>query len=213
MIAKLKAVCAWPVLVLLCLAPEAHAARVVSVHVRRAGRQILIRMHITVDAPPRAVFQALQDYAALPRYEPVIRALQVVPTAQPNRVRLYATIHACVLFFCKTMRQEQIMTATARADGGVVRSRLVPRGSDFRRGHGRWTVEPCPRGGAPACLSVRLAMVPSFWVPPLIGPWIIRRKVYEEARRASVGLERIARKRPAHHAALRGARRFRAVRY
>jgi hypothetical protein len=34
--------------------------------------------------------------------------------------------------------------------------------------------------------------VPVFWVPPVIGPWLIRKKMYEEAQRSSLGLERVA---------------------
>lgn len=182
----------WPVLALLCLASQALAAGVAGVEVRREGALILIRMHIRVDAPPAAVFRALQDYTALPHYAPSVRTVHVEPTAEPNRVRLYTTIHACVLFFCKTMHQEQIMTATADAHGGVLRSRLVPQGSDFKKGHASWTVKPCPAREAPTCVDIRLQMVPAFWVPPLIGPWLIGRKMRAQAHLASVGLQRIA---------------------
>lgn len=203
---------AWPVLALMCLMPQAHAARVVSVHVRRSGAHFLIRMRITLDAPPPAVFQALEDYAALPRYEPDVRSLRTEPTREPERVRLFMTIHACVLFFCRAMRQEQIMTATATGDGGVVRSELVPQGSDFRQGRGRWRVAPCPSGSLASCLSVRIEVVPSFWVPPVIGPWLIRRKLHEQAHRASIGLEQIARREVLGQSTSRGAgRHFRAI--
>ncbi len=198
---------AWPALALMCLLPQAHAARVVSVHVRRSGAHFLIRMRITLDAPPPAVFQALEDYAALPRYEPDVRALRSEPTREPDRVRLFMTLHGCVLFFCKTMRQEQIMTATADGDGGVVRSELLPQGSDFRHGRGLWRVAPCPSGSPASCLSVRIEVVPTFWVPPVIGPWLIRRKLREQAHRASLGLEQIARSHVLRQAPLKSARR------
>ncbi len=185
---------AWPALALMCLMPQAHAARVVSVRVRRSGAHFLLRMRITLDAAPAAVFQALEDYAALPRYEPDVRSLRTEPMRERDRVRLFMTLHACVLFFCKTMRQEQIMTATATGNGGVVRSELVPQGSDFRQGHGLWRVAPCASGDPASCLSVRIEVVPSFWVPPVIGPWLIREKLREQAHRASIGLEQLARR-------------------
>jgi hypothetical protein len=43
------------------------------------------------------------------------------------------------------------------------------------------------------CLDVRIELVPAFWVPPVIGPWVIRRKMEEEARLTSAGLEQMAR--------------------
>ncbi len=187
-----RATRAWPILALLCLAPQAHAARVMSVAVRRQGARFRIGMRLRVDAPPAAVFRALQDYAALSRYTPDVLSLHIVRTPTPGRVLLFTTLHACVLFFCKTMFQEQIMTATADTHGGVLRSRLLPQGSDFQEGHGRWTVEPCPGHAPSTCVSVRLEMVPKFWVPPLIGSWLIRRQMRVQAHDASVGLERIA---------------------
>ena len=193
-----RATPAWPILALLCLAPQAHAATVMSVTVRRQGVRFLIGMRLRVDAPPAAVFRALQDYAALSRYTPDVRALHIVPTPTQGRVLLFTTLHACVLFFCKTMFQEQIMTATADAHGGVLRARLVPQGSDFKEGHGRWSVEPCPAHAPSTCVNVRLEMVPRFWVPPLIGPWLIRRKMRVQAHDASVGLEQIAQRKARH---------------
>ena len=188
----LKATFAWPMLAFLALAAQAHAARVMSVAVRREGARFLIGMRLRVDAPPAAVFRALQDYAALSRYTPDVRTLQIVRTLIPGRVLLFTTLHACVLFFCKTMFQEQIMTATADAHGGVLRLRLLPQGSDFTQGRGRWRVEPCPRHAPETCVHVRLEMAPRFWVPPLIGAWLIRRKMRVQAHDASVGLEQIA---------------------
>jgi len=181
----------WPLGLLLCFALPAYAAQVSSVQVTRNGTHFLIGMHIAIDAPAQAVFRALQDYAAMARYNPDLRSVRIEPTSTPDRVRLFTAIHTCVLIFCKTMRQEQIMTATARPDGGVLDAELV--GGDFRGGGGRWTVGPCRTARAVTCVDVRLELVPAFWVPPVIGPWVIRRKMDEEALRTSAGLEQTAR--------------------
>lgn len=181
-----------PVLALLCLPVQVHAAQVLGVQVRREGGQFQIGMEVAIDAPPPAVFRALTDYPALPRYSHSIRTVRVKPTGDPNREQLYTTMHVCVLFFCRTMREEQIMTATATRTGGVLRATLVSQGSAFRSGHGSWTVKPCAAARNTACMDVRLELVPAFWVPPVIGPWLIRRRMYAEARRTSVALQRLA---------------------
>jgi hypothetical protein len=180
--------------VLLCFAIQAHAAQVSDVQVNRDGERFLIDMHISINAPAPAVFRALQDYAAMARYNPDLRSARVEPTAAPDRVRLFTTIHTCVLIYCKTMHQEQIMTATASPDGGKLDADLVAHGGDFRSGHGLWIVRPCPTARALTCVDVRIELVPAFWVPPVIGPWVIRRTMVEEARRTSAGLEQMARR-------------------
>ena len=181
-----------PLWALLLFAASAQAAQVSGVQVARHGERFRIDMHIAIQAPAPAVFRALQDYAAMARYNPDLRAVRVERTSAPDRVRLFTTIHACVLVFCKTMRQEQIMTATAIADGGTLNAVLLPYG-DFKGGRGVWMVKPCPTAHAVTCLDVSIELVPVFWVPPVLGPWAIGRTMDEEARRTGDGLERTAR--------------------
>lgn len=174
-------------------AMQAQGAQVLDVQVTRDDGRFLIGMQIMIDAPPPAVFRALQDYGAMMRYNPDLRAVRVQSTGVPGRVRLFTTIHTCVLIFCKTMHQEQTMTATVGADGGVLEAKLLPHGGAFKAGGGRWTVRACRAMPSTTCLDARLELVPAFWVPPIIGPWVLRRKMTEEARRTSAGLERMAR--------------------
>jgi hypothetical protein len=174
----------------------AHAAQVLGVQVAREGERFLIDMRIRLAAPPLAVFRALQDYPAMPSYNPDLSAVRVEPTAVPGRVRLFTTVHTCVLIFCRTLQQEEIMTATTNAHGGVLEAKLLAHGGSFKGGRGRWTVSACHTVPAASCLDVRIELLPAFWVPPVIGPWVIRAKMAEEARRTSAGLEEIARRRP-----------------
>lgn len=180
-------------LVMLLAAANADAAQVRGVEVARHGQRFDIRMQAAISASPAKVFRALQDYSAMPRYNPDLREVRVEPTADPDRARLFTVIHTCVLFFCKTLHQEQIMTAAAWAGGGVLTATLVPSGSDFDQGYGRWVVYPCTGGSLTACMDVSLKLEPSFWVPPLIGSWLVEMKMREEARRTSEGLEHLAR--------------------
>ena len=193
----------WPLWMLLCLAMQAHAAQVSAVHVARSGARFLIDMHIVMDAPAPAVFRALQDYATMARYNPDLRSVRVERTATPHRVHLFTTVHLCVLVFCKTLHQEQIMAAIASPDGGTLDAKLVPQGGDFKGGHGLWIVRPCPTARRATCMDVRIELLPAFWVPPVIGPWVLRRKMDEEARRTGAGLELTARTLAAAQAAPR----------
>lgn len=181
-----------PWLLLWIAVSAAHAAQVSAVQVTRDGTRFLIDMHIAIDEPPPAVFRALQDYSAMARFNPDLRSVRIQPTAVPDRVRLFTAVHTCVLIFCKMMHQEQIMTATVSPDGGTLHADLVS--GDFKGGYGLWVVRPCPRNRAMSCMDIRIELVPAFWVPPVIGPWVIRRKMNEEARRTSAGLERTARR-------------------
>lgn len=184
----------WSVCTLACVALRARAAQVSDVQVTRDDGRFSIGMRIVIDALPPAVFQALQDYPALVHYNPDLLAARAQPTGIPGQVLLFTTVHTCVLVFCKTMHQEQLMTATAGSDGGVLEARLLPHGGAFESGSGRWSVRACPTAPSTTCLRVRIELVPAFWVPPVLGPWVIRRKMVEEAQRTSAGLEVMARR-------------------
>ena len=173
-------------------AMQAHAAQVLDVHVMRDGERFVIGMRFGIDAPPPAVFRALQDYSAMMRYNPDLRAVRVHPTGIPGRVRLFTAVHTCVLIFCKTMDQNEIMTAIANSDGGVLESELLPGGGDFKAGSARWSVGSCRTARWMTCVDARIELVPAFWVPPVIGAWVLRRKMAEEARLTGTGLELVA---------------------
>ena len=86
------------------------------------------------------------------------------------------------------------MTALASADGGVLEAELLPHGGDFKAGRARWTVRTCPGPRRTTCLDARIELVPAFWVPPVIGPWVLSRMMAREADRTSAGLEMVARR-------------------
>ena len=174
--------------VALLAAAVARGAQVLGVQASRDGNHFQIGMQIVLAAPAAAAFVALRDYPAMRGYDPELQAIRVETTANPDHVRLFLTIHTCMLFFCKTIRQEQLMTATADADGGVLQADFVPAAGAFR-GEGTWHLRACPRDPARTCMALRLELEPLFWVPPVIGPWLVRKKMAEEALQISSGLE------------------------
>ena len=170
----------------------ADAAQRLAVRVIRDGARFEIATRMAMHAPPWAVFAALRDYTALPRYNPDIRRVRIEPTGRPGRLLVTTTFHACVLLLCKTLRQTALMTATPAVDGGVIRAVFVPGRGDFRDGQAYWRVSACRGGRNATCLQVRMSLRPAFWVPPLIGAWLLRRQLTQEARRSADGIDQLA---------------------
>jgi Protein of unknown function (DUF3047) len=65
----------------------------------------------------------------------------------------------------------------------------VPNRGDFRQGNGRWHLLP-DDGGTRLIFDVDLT--PKYWLPPVFGPWLMKRKLAEEAFEFAQGLERLA---------------------
>ena len=51
---------------------------------------------------------------------------------------------------------------------------ILPRGSDFRRGRAHWRLKV---SGDATLMHFDAELVPDFYIPPLIGPWLIRREM------------------------------------
>jgi hypothetical protein len=48
------------------------------------------------------------------------------------------------------------------------------------------------RGAGLSRIVLDCEVVPSFWIPPVIGPWVIKRKMLEEGRETILRIEALA---------------------
>ncbi|MGH8327116.1 MAG: hypothetical protein ACRET2_10175, partial [Steroidobacteraceae bacterium] len=72
---------------------------------------------------------------------------------------------------------------------------VVPGSGDLRSGRAQWNFAEAAgadAGGATE-LESSAVLTPAFRVPPLIGPWLVRRWLRAEAERAVTTIERLAR--------------------
>jgi len=189
--ARRPATLPWLLVWLLGLSVAAHAAQVRRVQAVRQDGLFLIDMRIAFAAPHAAVFRALRDYHAIPLYDPEVRDVHTQATSSPDRMRVSMRIHTCVLLFCKTIHQSELMRTSIQSGAEVLEAEFLPADGAFQ-GHGRWLIRPCLADNAPTCMDVRLELRAQFWIPPVIGPWIVRRKMREEALHLSAGLEQLA---------------------
>jgi hypothetical protein len=79
------------------------------------------------------------------------------------------------------------MVEDIRENGSdMVVATVNPARSDFSSGRSEWKI--LPAGAGQTRIVLRRTLEPSFWVPPLIGPWVIKNKMVQEL---SVMLERL----------------------
>ncbi len=167
-------------------AGAARAAGVVDLRVERHGDRYRLAMRMNLEMPARELRAIITDYAHLARLNPAIVESKVL-ARKDGVTRVRTVVRGCIAFFCFDVHQVQ--DVRARADGEIV-AVTVPALSDFRYGLARWRIVP---RGAHACrLDLEAVIVPSFWVPPIIGPWLIRHKMRDEALRTAATLERLA---------------------
>jgi len=167
---------------LVLTASAAHAAVVDSVEVDRQEGRYSVEMKVRLNVSRETAFDIMSDVDALPRINHhVIRAERRADGS------LYSVVEMCVAFFCGRVEQLQ----TVHTDPPMrLRMRIIPERSDFRYGRAEWRFHA---DGPDKCrLHFYAEMEPDFWIPPLIGPWLVQRKMQEQAVITSNGIERVA---------------------
>lgn len=160
-----------------------------SVVVDHQGDRYRVSMRVTLDAPSPAAYAVFADPTRLRQVNPAIREVEVMEERGPNLRRIRTRVRACVALFCRQLGQVQDMRYQPTGDGGRIEAQVLPGLSDFRHGQATWVFRGCEVDRT--CLSFEAELEPAFWIPPLLGPWLIERKLREEAIETSRGLERL----------------------
>ena len=138
----------------------------------RSGRYELVS-HTYMDAPREAIFHVLTDYDHFNRISRVYEESGFMEPASDGTPVVYTRMRGCVLFFCKNMtRVERLETR----EPGFIHTTTLPEQSDFRYSISEWILEP---EGSGTSVIYRAVLEPDFWLPPIIGPWALKRRLLE----------------------------------
>jgi hypothetical protein len=170
--------------VLLLMPACAAAGEILEARVTHTDGRYDLAIRARIDAPSDAVYRAITDYSNLAAINPDIEVSELLGTTLAGVSRVRTVINVCILVFCKRVEQLQHVTYP---DAGTIEAVIVPEGSDFRSGFARW------RLSSPATATTEMQFVetfePDFWVPPVIGPWLIQRKLVREVAETTAYIE------------------------
>ncbi len=127
-----------------------------------------------IDAPAAMVYRLITDYDHLHDINPAIRESRILRTFSPEKYRIRTVTRVCVLFYCRDVTQRQDMV---QSPGYIIKANILPQDSDFRRGRAQWRLSA---EGDSTVMHFRAELVPDFFLPPLIGPWLIRREMVKQ---------------------------------
>jgi hypothetical protein len=130
-----------------------------------------VRFDVHIAARSEPLKSYLTDYARYAERFPAIRESTILQRRSPTDLRLRLQIHGCVLFFCRTVTT---VKDVKELPNNVITAAFDPTLSSFREGSERWQITPDADGTR---LQYEARLVPAFYVPPLIGPWIMKRQL------------------------------------
>ena len=169
-----------------CLPVVAESAQVANTSVIQQQGRFIMHSEAFVQAPVSKVHTLLTEYENLPRVNRNLKRVKILERLRGGGVRMGITMDYCILTICLNFKWVQDVRTLP--DGDIVMA-IVPNQGDFRQGSGRWRLLS-DDGGTRLLFDIDL--MPNFWIPPVFGPWLMKRKLTHEAFETAQGLERMA---------------------
>lgn len=170
----------------LLIAAVASTATLESIDVSLDDDVYRLHAETLLEANPEAIRQVLTDYERFGRISSVYKEYGYLDPESDGTPVVFTRMEGCVLFFCKSMTRVELLEVNAP---GHIRTVALPERSDFKRSISEWRIEEAGDG---ARMVYTLEMEPDFWVPPVIGPWYLKRTLKRGGGDAIDRIERLA---------------------
>jgi len=167
-----------------CTAAQAEEIRDLQV-TNEAGRY-RVSFDALLDAPITKTRPLLTEPHNWPRLSDIVSAANVTSTGAEGVQQVHVRFSACVLWFCKTVRKLEAMHVAADGD---ITTLALPEHSDFRYARERWRISGDDRHTR---VQYEAELVPDFFVPPLIGPYLLKSRLQKLLTDTAENLERLA---------------------
>lgn len=168
--------------------PGSEAGTVRNSDVRYGDGVYSVEMDMEIEADIDAVRTIITDYAGIHRVSNLLTESSLVEAPEEDGIRRRLVSKICILFFCV---ESEIVEDVEEVGRDTVLTTVVPELSDFLSGNSRWHIQNLDQEHS--LLRFRYDMEPDFWIPPVIGPLLIKRKLLREAEDTIEMIEALAR--------------------
>jgi hypothetical protein len=170
----------------LLIAAAAPTATLESIDVDHKDKIYRLHAETLLDASPEAIAAVLLDYERFGRISSVYKEYGYLDPLPDGTPVVFTRMEGCLLFYCKSMTRVERLEAASSAH---IRTVTLPDRSDFKHSISEWMLVPEEAGTR---MIYTLEMEPDFFVPPLIGPPILKRTLKRGGGDAIDRIERLA---------------------
>lgn len=173
-----------------CAALPAATVKDLDVSRHRGRYSLVADAHLR--ATPASVYEVLMDYDhnAYTRISGAYKESKYLEPEPDGTPVVYTRMEGCLLWHC--MKLERVERIESR-EPNWIKSYTLPERSNFKYSTSEWFLEPDGNGGTN--MLYKLEMEPDFWVPPILGPLVLKRSLSSGGERAVRRVERLARER------------------
>ena len=138
------------------------------------------------DVSREALYAVLSDFETFENFTSAIVESRNTEPDERGRPGFYARMQGCVLLFCKSFIRAGYVLLSPIAEIVAISN---PDESDFKFSREHWQLIP---DGDGTIMIYDFELEPAFWVPPVIGPFVIQRALRSGAERAVNRIEALA---------------------
>ncbi|MBT8099357.1 MAG: hypothetical protein KJO82_06385 [Gammaproteobacteria bacterium] len=163
------------------------AAEIRSIEVDRDDDRYSLQSVTWFDTRPEDLYAVLTDYEMFQRFtSAIVESRNLDPDAE-GRPEFYTRMEGCVLFWCRSFIRIGYLVLDPMQE---IKAIVDADRSDFKTSTERWQLRSEDNG---TLLIYEFEMIPDFWVPPVIGPYYIKRALRSGGERAAERIEALAR--------------------
>lgn len=166
---------------------SASTATLDSLDVDRKGDVYSLVAETYLNASPESISRVLLDYERFGRISNVYKEYGYLDPLPDGTPVVFTRMEGCLLkVFCKSMtRVEKLEVASP----DHIRTVTLPDRSDFKRSTSEWSLEPEADGTR---MTYTLEMEPDFFVPPVVGPMLLKRTLKQDGGKVIDRIEDLA---------------------
>ena len=138
------------------------------------------------DATIAQVYEIFRHWDYSTKFSSAIAESRDVEPDAEGRPQFYVRNKGCVLFFCTSFERRGYVEAELNK---LILAFVDPDTSDFHLSNESWRFEKRDGG---TVVAYDLEMKPKFWIPPGIGPYLIKRKLKNSGGNAIDRIEILA---------------------
>lgn len=178
----------WVAVVLITMTGQnvVSAAELRSIDVQYNDDQYTVVSIVWFDARLGAMFEVFSSWELSEDFSAAVVEARDLEPDEHGRAGFYVVNRGCVWFFCKTLTRQGYVESE---ENKVIRAFADPAYSDFKVSDEAWEFAD---DGDGTVVTYTLLMQPDFWVPPAIGPYLIKRKLRNDGQAALNQIEVIA---------------------
>ena len=146
----------------------------------------ILELEVVLASRFEPVHAIVTDYDQLHRISEVLveTALISEPDAEIKRRRMVT--RTCILIFCFSAKMVEDVWETE----DTIITRIIPEQSDCKYGETEWRVKSIDEDHS--SIALHCVLEPSFWIPPFIGPFLLKQKIMSEAKKTINRIEALS---------------------